>query len=332
MLPAGGPAAPAPPPGPAPTGRPAPRDHLQRLELCAGAPSGPVARLPLGPGRAYRGVRRAQGGAEAAHGPDAGRAARLRDPARGRPHGPARRSEVGGAGGRVAESARRRRERGREAGGGPGAGPGPGAGRGEGCPAPLPSAGRWGAEGTLPRRAPLPLRGPQLVGRVPGPGRGAGGRSQTRGTRPHMRLPALWPGHGGLRVSAEAQRTPHFTRAKLRPRPGRSCPKSHRRWDEEGAGSGPQSPSRFLLQSRCTPRVAGHARVTDSAVCASARAMPLARSPCLGVSASGTRVFAAARVPEGRCASCVPGKREAAARLAPGCARDLLSAGPADGS
>lgn len=173
MLPAGGPAAPAPPPGPAPTGRPAPRDHLQRLELCAGVPSGPVARLPLGPGRAYRGVRRAQGGAAAAHGPDAGRAARLRDPARGRPHGPARRSEVGGAGGRVAESARRRRERGREAGGGPGAGPGPGAGRGEGCPA--PPALRWavgkGGDPAPPRAPPTPRTPTSWASPRPGEGR-----------------------------------------------------------------------------------------------------------------------------------------------------------------
>lgn len=60
--------------------------------------------------------------------------------------------------------------------------------------------------------------------------------------------------------------------------------------------------------------------------------MPLAVCLCLGVSASSPRVSAAARVHEGGCARRVRRPREAAARLAPGCARDLLSAGLADGN
>lgn len=189
-------------PGPAPRGRRATpaRPPASILGVPGSVPHRLAARSRPPSSRAlsaYRGLRRAQGAAAAAHGPDAGRAGRalrghpgspgaprLRDPTQGRPHGPSGRSEVRGAGEWITElrgggGGGRARRRGRGRGGAGDSGAGRGGAPGARPPirprrAGLRSAAR-GGRGSALQRGPTRSEAPQPVRRVSVPGRGAGG-------------------------------------------------------------------------------------------------------------------------------------------------------------
>lgn len=175
-------------PGPAPRGRRATpaRPPASILGVPGSVPHRLAARSRPPSSRAlsaYRGLRRAQGAAAAAHGPDAGRAGRalrghpgspgaprLRDPTQGRPHGPSGRSEVRGAGEWITElrgcggGGGRARRRGRGRGGAGDSGAGRGGAPGARPPHPPPPPGpslrsAWGKGFRITAR-PHPLRGP----------------------------------------------------------------------------------------------------------------------------------------------------------------------------
>lgn len=141
---------------------------------------------------------------------------RLRDPARGSPHGPAGRSEVGGAGecgrargGGGGGSAREARA-GQGGGGAPGAGPGePGSGK-AGPPRPSPAlGGAWG-RGPSSTRGPSHSQDPNLLGESQPEGGAQEGLREIAGALARMRFPAPLPGRWGPRVPGDAP-----TRASL---------------------------------------------------------------------------------------------------------------------
>lgn len=214
--------------------RPSPRGvpRSPRASWASRAPSRDARRPPAAaslsrPGRAYRGLCGALWGAAAAHGPDAGRARRalrdcagalgvprLRDPARRRPHGPGRRSEVRAAGewrrarGGVGRRARRRGRGGAGRGGAPGRGP---CGRAV-PPRRSPRLGGVG-EGSCFAARPLPLQGPQPVRRVTARRRGAGGSGGMLGTRAHAPSSSSSRTLGSARLRGSANPRSTFQRA-----------------------------------------------------------------------------------------------------------------------